>query len=866
VTDVGPIHVEGPYFERRFVYRALALAIAGAQPPAGAVFESQMDRPTPTISVRPAQLLGGPGPLTVPGARGRVGGPIPAAPEPPPTAFDRFGVLAPERSEAVEPRWTRPSVSPAHASLDPWASIGGWSAVQVLWVLARSATVHVAVRFRVAASTREGRDRLFDALGARVRSDWVGGTRVPVAVRDAPVGTRRDWRRGGLRSLRRSAWCAVPPTLLEETPELGFRDHGVRRAWEPGHTVVFGSSGAGKTTFLARRAREAILAGQSVVVLDLHGDLAPSILGALTAAERLRLVAIDASASPVAGISGLTMAGSSVDRAAGQFVAAVKRLTPDGAELAWGFRLERIFDTFSRLVLESGGTLLDLYALLTDPRRRDAALLQSTSAATARFLEELGPIVRRNPEFLWSAATRLSKVVLVPELGELLAPTDGGLDVGALIRAGRGLFVRLPVATLGPEAAAFAATLVLGRIYLGLVGEARPSDAPGPVLLVLDEVQSFPPRLVSEILAEGRKFGVETLVATQYPERLAPELRAAAAGAATTFVAFRTPAATAATVGPWVGLGGATSAAELASLPTGLAIVLDPRSASPRWWRTSILRPAEGAPSWSSAVTATRNEFHVSPRTSTPPEDDGAVHRLLLAVLAAEETGRPLAPSEVVRAAVALVAPFVDAAELERAWVRVVRGAECAVTPSSVRLTSAGEARLGLGAPTGAVSESSEHRALLLRAFRVFARRGHVIEIVRQGRFDTTLPDALFRQMGPSIPREPFAVARTLDRIRTGWAWRCFSGRDVHLEAEVSGALRPERIRRGWAKANARGAFALFLVGDAARARRVRRTLRSLGLAPDRAQVWTLGPSWTVRREVGRSPAAVEESVSPPSP
>jgi len=251
---------------------------------------------------------------------------------------------------------------------------------------------------------------------------------------------------------------------------------------------------------------------------------------------------------------------------------------------------------------------------------------------------------------------------------------------------------------------------------------------------------------------------------------------------------------------------------------------------------------------------------------SAPPDEDRAVQRLLLAVLAAEESGCPLASDDVVRAASVLVAPFVDAAELERAWVRVARGAECTVTPSCVRLTPTGEARLGLGAPTGAVSESSEHRALLLRAFRVFARRGHVIEIVRQGRFDTTLPDALFRQMGASLPREPFAMARTLDRIRTGWAWRCFSGRDVHLEAEVSGAMRPERIRRGWSKANARGAFALFLVGDAGRARRVRRTLRSLGLGPDRAQVWTLGPSWTVRRANGPSATDREQSVSPTSP
>jgi hypothetical protein len=58
----------------------------------------------------------------------------------------------------------------------------------------------------------------------------------------------------------------------------------------------------------------------------------------------------------------------------------------------------------------------------------------------------------------------------------------------------------------------------------------------------------------------------------------------------------------------------------------------------------------------------------------------------------------------------------------------------------------------------------------------------------------------------------------------------------------VSGALRSERIRHGWEKARARGAFVLFVVSDAARARRVRATLENAEVGRDRAQVWTLTP------------------------
>lgn len=83
-------------------------------------------------------------------------------------------------------------------------------------------------------------------------------------------------------------------------------------------------------------------------------------------------------------------------------------------------------------------------------------------------------------------------------------------------------------------------------------------------------------------------------------------------------------------------------------------------------------------------------------------------------------------------------------------------------------------------------------------------------------------------------------MAAALEEAQRGWAWRCFQGLDVHVEAEVSGALRAARVRRGWEKARGRGAFALFLVGDARRAARVRTALRTLGAGPQSAQVWTL--------------------------
>ncbi|HEV2428593.1 MAG TPA: hypothetical protein VGV64_01945, partial [Thermoplasmata archaeon] len=84
------------------------------------------------------------------------------------------------------------------------------------------------------------------------------------------------------------------------------------------------------------------------------------------------------------------------------------------------------------------------------------------------------------------------------------------------------------------------------------------------------------------------------------------------------------------------------------------------------------------------------------------------------------------------------------------------------------------------------------------------------------------------------------AAAELVARRSMSWAWRAFGGRDVHVEAEVTGAERPDRVRRGLSKADDRRASVVFLVSSPARARRVRSVLRAQGRRASSAQVWTL--------------------------
>ncbi len=840
----------GPGPLRRAWYARLARAAATLPVRSEVLFESSDADPIPVGYVRPSVVVAAAGGApelarfrveTSPAASERRG---------PPVAWPSHVGVVVRCAGSPEPA----GVAGERAEPEPGPPVEEWVGRQVVWVPRGSGELWALRRFRVATATAEALDAAVARVGASAASEWSWLTRAPASY---SVGVRgaRDWDRGRVRRAGAPSWAVLSP----ERAAAGVEPtRGIAEGTDPadGHAMVFGASGAGKTRLLARRAARAISTGESVVAIDLHGDLGPALLGRLPPAARRRVVAVDLARPPVPGISALPP-DAPKERSAAHLVASLKRLSPDGADLHWGFRLERLFEMFVRIVQESGGSLVDLYDLLTSPARRDAARWSTRRLDVRRFLDELEPMARRSPELLWSAAARLSKVVLVPALGDLLAPADGGVPVEELLARGRSIVVRLPFATVGPEVAQFAATLVLGRIYLGWAARPGSTREARRIRIVLDEVQGLSPRLVSEIFAESRKFGVRVLAASQYPERLVPELRSAVAATTSEVVALRVPPASAAAVGPWIGLAGAEAEARLPALPTGHG--LSRGAAEPAV--TPVLPPAEVGPvdaaAWRRCVGATQRRFGLVRSRAEATADDAAVtERLLLAVLSATETGAPIGPGTIVVAAGRLPGVPIPAELLADRVAGVERSGYLDRRPDGYALTAAGERRLGLTTATGARSESAEHRALLLAAFRVFARRGYRIEIVRQGRYDTTLPDGLFRQLGDVDRASPAALASAIDRARRGWAWRCFGGRDVHLEAEVSGALRPTRIRHGLRKAAAHDAFPLFLVADLGRARRVRSTLAAEGLRPDAAQVWTLGAArW------GAGPAAVARVV-----
>ncbi|WP_420436023.1 hypothetical protein [Candidatus Poriferisocius sp.] len=102
---------------------------------------------------------------------------------------------------------------------------------------------------------------------------------------------------------------------------------------------------------------------------------------------------------------------------------------------------------------------------------------------------------------------------------------------------GESLIVSAPASALGDQGA----NLMMGTILNQLWHFARLRTNPGQTIdLFVDEVHRIPPKVLSELLAEGRKFGIRLRLTTQSPNQLAPEARNAALNNSGAVGTFRT--------------------------------------------------------------------------------------------------------------------------------------------------------------------------------------------------------------------------------------------------------------------------------------------------------------------------------------
>ncbi|MEM3852591.1 MAG: DUF87 domain-containing protein [Methanomassiliicoccales archaeon] len=288
--------------------------------------------------------------------------------------------------------------------------------------------------------------------------------------------------------------------------------------------IVFGGTGSGKSTFLARIAASAIKRRRAVLVIDPHGDLTRKIVSLCRNPEEFgKILYMDAIKSPI-GLNPFEVfrhaaAKEQLASLISEGIAHVVR-NAYGREF-WGPRMDYLLKgLLSAVAPIEGSNFADIVELLDNPFAVKSLAEECTDDATRTFLLHTLPAAK--DDWTMPIKDKVGRVMLDSVSRRILCQRKGNLDIAGEFVKGRTLLADLDLSRIGETTAALIGAMLLSTCWV-VASSVRTG-----LTIILDEAQLFPPRLIEEIAAQGRKFNVNVIIASQSPSYFEREFLSAA--------------------------------------------------------------------------------------------------------------------------------------------------------------------------------------------------------------------------------------------------------------------------------------------------------------------------------------------------
>jgi len=321
------------------------------------------------------------------------------------------------------------------------------------------------------------------------------------------------------------------------------------------HTYVVGLTGRGKSKFLQNCLLQDITAGRGCALVDPHGDLAKDVLASLISAGYFnhpenyeKLIYISPRRRDyVIPFNVLEKADDHIEtyeigqRVISAFMRAWSRTLLEPP------RFQQIMRAGLSVLIETGGTLCDLYNLLTDDDYRSTLMERIPDAKVkadclAFFNNEFDQWGRERASMISSTTNKVNALTDNPNLFYMLGQKENRLHIQKIMDAGQVLLVDL--GECDEETKRLFGTLIVTGFEQAALARARSaSNERKPYYLYIDEFQDFAchpgsAETFSQMLSQVRKFGLHLILANQSIAQLNSRLQTAL-GNAQTIVSFR---------------------------------------------------------------------------------------------------------------------------------------------------------------------------------------------------------------------------------------------------------------------------------------------------------------------------------------
>ncbi|MGC8565290.1 MAG: helicase HerA-like domain-containing protein [Thermoplasmata archaeon] len=293
-----------------------------------------------------------------------------------------------------------------------------------------------------------------------------------------------------------------------------------------GHGAIFGKTGSGKTSMLQYIAKKLSENGETVIVLDPHGDISKNLLTDRTIYISPLFLNIEGKKFAIK----MNLMDTGEEKSEERIVAISESMKLifsqdiDFSQGTWGPRLETIFSAVVPRVMRNvkNATLSDIAnALLNKQFFTDNIFIKSFYGKS----------------YMDYIQSTLNKIIPVTEniyLKEFLCSRD--VSFSFLKNDINGKIVSIYLAK--PELGEFISRMS-GSALLAMISNAAAFGKIKNATLIIDEIKDFSPYLLPGMFSESRKYGLRIIIAAQYIKQLDSDLYNSIMGNVSWISAFR---------------------------------------------------------------------------------------------------------------------------------------------------------------------------------------------------------------------------------------------------------------------------------------------------------------------------------------
>ncbi|WP_298507420.1 type IV secretory system conjugative DNA transfer family protein [uncultured Kordia sp.] len=314
---------------------------------------------------------------------------------------------------------------------------------------------------------------------------------------------------------------------------------GIRQADRMLHFYCFGKSGSGKTTLLKVLMMQDVEARRGFTFLDLHGDASTEIVANIQ--DRFpdrKLIYFDVTDPEIPfGYNPLRKV-SAAKRSL--VVSNILEIFKRNWKSAWGMKMEHILRMILLSLLEQPkANLSDILRIMHDTSYRNSCLTHISSEEILLFWEKEFP--KYKPNDLLPIMNKIGALLSHRIIKKVLVENDEQISLRKIIDTNQILIINLAKGHVGSDVANILGGLLLTSLASACFSRIDiPEHQRVPYFLYIDEFQILSStELISEMLAQIRKFKIGLILANQFLHQLNIEVRNSVLGNVGTIVCFR---------------------------------------------------------------------------------------------------------------------------------------------------------------------------------------------------------------------------------------------------------------------------------------------------------------------------------------